>query len=179
MCTCVFFLDLMILLCVFCFCTCGPMPPMPRGGFILIGPPMFGCPAVKRDEKTTQRASLVSMPALFTDRTTVRKKRRVCKRVCRSGQEATMAAKSSKHKLLYHSDSPNQMRLLSTALWILCIQHRPQASSCRAPYKYIFTAGKCENAISPVLCSCVQAYTGLFVPTLRSGGVQAVWQERL
>jgi hypothetical protein len=25
-------------------CTCGPMPPIPLGGFIRIGPPMFGCP---------------------------------------------------------------------------------------------------------------------------------------
>lgn len=30
--------------------TCGPMPPMPLGGFILIGPPMFGCPEVKQEE---------------------------------------------------------------------------------------------------------------------------------
>lgn len=25
------------------------MPPMPRGGFILIGPPMFGCPVIKQN----------------------------------------------------------------------------------------------------------------------------------
>lgn len=30
-----------------CWPTCGPMPPIPLGGFILIGPPMFGCPNVE------------------------------------------------------------------------------------------------------------------------------------
>lgn len=45
--------------CVVVVPTCGPMPPMPRGGFILIGPPMFGCPVGKH---TVQ---LVKMEALF------------------------------------------------------------------------------------------------------------------
>lgn len=33
--------------------TCGPMPPMPLGGFILIGPPMFGCPEVREEERSS------------------------------------------------------------------------------------------------------------------------------
>lgn len=33
--------------------TCGPMPPMPLGGFILIGPPMFGCPEVREEGRSS------------------------------------------------------------------------------------------------------------------------------
>lgn len=33
--------------------TCGPMA-IPRGGFILIGPPMLGCPKEKKKEKKTR-----------------------------------------------------------------------------------------------------------------------------